>query len=141
MGCSSEVRIRYGECDMQRVVFNPNYWVYCDDAVDRWIRRALAVETGSREQDLDFASLNFDFMVKSCTGTWNSPVRYGDKLVLTSWPSRWGNTSFDVRVDMCVESQVAFEATLVYVSVDPVSHLPIAIPDVVKRALEIDLHL
>ena len=26
------IRIRYGECDMQRVVFNANYLAYCDDA-------------------------------------------------------------------------------------------------------------
>ena len=36
------LRVRYGECDMQRVVFNANYFVYVDDAVDTWTRHALA---------------------------------------------------------------------------------------------------
>jgi acyl-CoA thioesterase FadM len=26
------IRVRYGECDMQRVVFNAHYFAYCDDA-------------------------------------------------------------------------------------------------------------
>ena len=33
------VRIRYGECDMQKVVFNANYLAYIDDATDTWFRR------------------------------------------------------------------------------------------------------
>ena len=33
-----EVRIRYGEVDMQRVVFNAHYLAYCDDAADIWFR-------------------------------------------------------------------------------------------------------
>src|SRR5688500_1093405 len=36
-----EVRVRYGECDMQRVVFNAHYMAYCDDAVDTWFRAFL----------------------------------------------------------------------------------------------------
>jgi acyl-CoA thioesterase FadM len=28
--------VRYGEVDMQRVVFNAHYLAYCDDAVERW---------------------------------------------------------------------------------------------------------
>ena len=35
------VRIRYGECDMQKVVFNANYLAYIDDATDTWMRTAL----------------------------------------------------------------------------------------------------
>ncbi|MFM7093508.1 MAG: acyl-CoA thioesterase, partial [Actinomycetota bacterium] len=32
------IRIRYGECDMQKVVFNAHYLAYCDDAADCWMR-------------------------------------------------------------------------------------------------------
>ena len=30
------IRVRYGEVDMQRVVFNSHYLAYCDDAVESW---------------------------------------------------------------------------------------------------------
>ena len=32
------LRVRYGECDMQQVVFNANYLAYIDDAIDTWMR-------------------------------------------------------------------------------------------------------
>ncbi|MBV9933801.1 MAG: hypothetical protein JO367_05815, partial [Actinobacteria bacterium] len=31
------IRVRYGEVDMQRVVFNSHYLAYCDDAVEHWL--------------------------------------------------------------------------------------------------------
>ena len=38
MGFQHTVRVRYGEVDMQRVVFNAHYLAYCDDAADLWFR-------------------------------------------------------------------------------------------------------
>src|SRR4029079_4289984 len=52
------VRVRYGECDMQSVVFNAHYLPYCDDAIDTWFRSVLAADGGMEH-------LGFDFMVKS----------------------------------------------------------------------------
>jgi len=48
------VRIRYGECDMQKVVFNANYLAYIDDATDTWKRQVLG----------SFEATGFDFMVR-----------------------------------------------------------------------------
>ena len=48
------IRVRYGECDMQRVVFNAHYMAYCDDAVDTWFRAELAPD------GLGFEALGFD---------------------------------------------------------------------------------
>jgi YbgC/YbaW family acyl-CoA thioester hydrolase len=46
MGLHHEIRVRYGEVDMQRVVFNANYLAYCDDAADLWFRKlGAALET------------------------------------------------------------------------------------------------
>lgn len=133
------VRIRYGECDMQRVVFNANYWAYCDDAVDVWVRTALAAETGATLATVDLVSIGFDFMLKSCSGTWHKGAVFGDTPVLGCSVSRWGNTSFDVAITMTVEETPCFDAVIVYVSVDPVTHRPSPIPDIVRRALARDL--
>ena len=41
------LRIRYGECDMQGVVFNANYMAYVDDAVDTWVRERSVTSRSS----------------------------------------------------------------------------------------------
>ena len=71
MGFRHVVRVRYGECDMQKVVFNANYLAYIDDAVDTWFRTVFAPE-GS------FEELGFDFMVKRIELEWQSPARFGE---------------------------------------------------------------
>jgi acyl-CoA thioester hydrolase len=119
------VRIRYGECDMQKVVFNANYLAYIDDATDTWFREALG----------GFESTGFDFMVKKVTVEWQSAARFGDVLELEAAVTRWGTTSFDVGVVGRVAQRPVLEATLVYVSTLPGSLTPRAVPSEVRAAL------
>ncbi len=119
------IRVRYGECDMQRVVFNANYLAYIDDAVDTWVRASLG----------HFEDLGFDFMVKKCTIEWQSGAEFGDTIDLAVGVSRWGNTSFDVAVTGTVGERPVFTATLVYVSTTPGSATPTPVPDSVRAAL------
>lgn len=130
------VRVRYGECDMQKVVFNANYWVYCDDAIDHWVRKALAVEMGRGEELVEITDIEFDFMLKSTRGTWHKAVTFGETVDLHCSVSRWGNSSFDVTIDMRVDGESRFEAVITYVSVGVRSRESATVPDVVRRALE-----
>ena len=101
------VRIRYGECDMQRVVFNAHYLAYCDDAADWWFRSLGALlEAGE-----------WDVMVKKATITWDGAAKVHDDLAIAVSVSRWGNRSFDVRFDGTVEGAPVFTADLTYVAV------------------------
>jgi acyl-CoA thioesterase FadM len=50
-------RVRYGDCDMQRVVWNPNYFGFCDDAVDVWVRDALAKELAATDDPSSLHSI------------------------------------------------------------------------------------
>lgn len=129
------IRVRYGECDMQKVVFNAHYWAYCDDAVDCWIRSALAEATGRSGESIEITDIGFDFMLKSCTGTWHEAVLFGDPVDLECSVSRWGRSSFDVRIDMKVRGESRFEASIVYVSVGVDTRSPVEIPAVVRAAL------
>ena len=129
------VRVRYGECDMQRVVFNANYFVYCDDAVDTWTRFALADELKKAGTSTDLHAVGFDFMLKTTQLTWHSPVKFGDTLDMKCEVSRWGRSSFDVVIKGSVRGELRFDATIVYVSVDPVTQMPTPIPDIVKKSL------
>jgi len=128
-------RVRYGDCDMQRVVWNPNYFAFCDDAVDVWVRSALQNELDKTDDPSTLHSIGFDFMLKKTTGTWTAPVKFGDVFDMECSIQRWGTTSFDVRVDGTVNGESRFVGEFVYVSIDPESQRPVAIPEIVKNAL------
>jgi len=136
MSYTHSLRVRYGECDMQKVVFNANFWVYCDDAIDFWVRGALAIEMKSDQEFVDIAAINFDFMLKKAVGTWVKGVEYGDTVDMVCSVSRWGNTSFDVAIDMQVKGETRFEAVITYVSVGLQSRVSEPVPEIVRRALD-----
>jgi acyl-CoA thioester hydrolase len=125
MTYSHRIRVRYGECDMQSVVFNANYLAYIDDATDSWFRKALG----------NFEELGFDFMLKKITLEWQTPARFAEDLVLAVRVSRWGNTSFDVEVIATVGERPVLTATAVYVSTTPGSPDPTPVPAAVRDAL------
>lgn len=131
-----QTRVRYHECDMQHVVFNANYWMYADDSVAQWIRAAIAAETGTTPGEVDLAATGFDFMLKTATGTWHAPARYGDVIDAECSVSRWGNTSFDVTVSMTVSGTAVFDCAITYVSTTPGAPTPVPVPDHVRRALD-----
>ena len=118
------VTVRYGECDMQGVVFNAHYLAYADDAVAHWFR--------SRSISFDL----FDFMVKKATLTWSGGSTFGDVIDLDCSVSRWGRSSFDVVVRGTVGGTERVEIVLVYESVTPGTHTPCLIPDHARTALE-----
>jgi acyl-CoA thioester hydrolase len=118
------VRIRYGEVDMQRVVFNAHYLAYCDDAADLWFRSLGAgLEAGA-----------WDVMVKRATITWDGAARVHDDLAIALSVSRWGNSSFDVRFDGTVEGAPVFTADLTYVAVITGTTETVAVPDEFRAA-------
>lgn len=135
MSYTHRIRVRYGECDMQRVVFNANYFAYCDDAVDSWMRSALLSDSASSGTATDLHALGFDFMLKSAAMTWHAPVRFAEIIDLEAQVSRWGTSSFDVRIEGRVDDDVRFEATITYVGVDPVTQRPAPVPAFVRSAL------
>lgn len=130
-----EFRVRYNECDMQNVVFNANYFIYADDAVAQFVRQGLADELGKDIADVDLIEVGFDFMLKTTTATWHKGAKYTEIIHAACSVSRWGNTSFDVTVDMTVEGEQVFDCVITYVSVTPGAPQPAPVPDLVRRAL------
>jgi acyl-CoA thioester hydrolase len=120
-----EIRIRYGEVDMQRHVFNAHYLAYIDDALDRWLRTVL---------DPEYESV-FDIVVKRADLTWSGGAGFGDTLAIDVAVRRWGRTSFDVGFEGSVGERPIFDATLTYISVDPGTTTPTPVPERVRAAL------
>jgi acyl-CoA thioester hydrolase len=124
------IRVRYGECDMQRVVFNAHYFAYCDDAVDTWFRSVLAPDGSG------FEAIGFDFMLKKAELVWHAPLVFGETAELSCAVSRWGNTSFDVAISGTAEGSPRFDATITYVSTIPHRNVPQPVPEQVRALLE-----
>jgi len=125
MAFRHDIRIRYGEVDMQRVVFNAHYFAYVDDCVDSWLRSI----------DAQFEKLGWDIMVKKASIEWTGSAGMGEVLTLVPRVSRWGRTSFDVTIEGVVGERPVFEATVVYVGVDTGTTDPAPVPDEIRAAL------
>ena len=122
-----EVRVRYGDCDMQQVVFNAHYLAYSDDAVMCWFTSRLAARMHE-----------FDCMLKSVNIIWHRPLRLGDIATLDCVVTRWGNSSFDVLIRGHVAGEPSFDTAIVYVSTTPGAPKPIPVPEWVRSALRVD---
>ncbi len=118
------VRIRYGECDMQKVVFNAHYLAYCDDAADLWFRAI----------DVDLERGGWDVMVKQVVITWTGAARLHDELAIEILVSRWGTTSFDVRFAGTVAEAEVFAADITYVAVRTGTTETMRVPDAFRAA-------
>jgi acyl-CoA thioester hydrolase len=119
------LRVRYGEVDMQRVVFNAHYLAYCDDAMESWVRRV-----GVR-----VAADGWDFMLKKATIEWDGAAGVHDELAIDVEVSRWGTTSFDVGFRGRVGERPVFTATVTYVGVVTGTRDKAAPPPVVRELL------
>ncbi|MGZ0230603.1 MAG: acyl-CoA thioesterase [Acidimicrobiales bacterium] len=125
VGYRYEYRVRYVDCDMQKVVYNAHYLTFVDDAMDCWLRSEFG----------DFESVGLDFMLKTATVTWHGSARRGDTVAIECSATRWGNTSFDVSFKGLVGSDHIFDSLVTYVSVDPVDHNKTPVPDALKSFL------
>lgn len=123
-----ELRIRYGEVDMQGVVFNAHYLAYADDAMTAWMRDAGFAYPN---EDLDF-----DFMVVRAEVDWQGSATFDALLEVEVDVERWGTRSFTVRHVMHVGDDPVATVRLVYVAVRLGTKDTVAVPDGFRVALD-----
>jgi acyl-CoA thioester hydrolase len=122
---SCDFEIRYGEVDLQGVVFNAHYLAYVDHCIDRWLR-SLDVLT---------ADGDWDIMVKKASVEWHDAAGLGEVLTLVPRVTRWGNTSFDVTVEGSVGERPVFSAEVLYVGVKMGTREPAPPPVHIRAAM------
>jgi acyl-CoA thioester hydrolase len=124
------LRVRYGECDAQKVVFNARYGDYVDISTSEFFR-AL----GFGEQ---LASGEVDFQLVKQTFEWKAPARFDQVLEISVFTQRLGNTSFTVSSIMRIagDEHVIATAETVYVLVEPHKLVKMTIPDSLRAAME-----
>ena len=124
------LRVRYGECDAQKVVFNARYGDYIDLAVTEFFK-ALGYREALLAGELDYQ------LVKQ-TIEWKAPARFDQVLDVSVQTRHLGNTSFTLACEFRIAGQEAMIATAetVYVLVDAKTLAKTPLPADLRAALE-----
>lgn len=124
------LRVRYGECDAQKVVFNARYGEYADLATTEFLR-ALGFGEALINGDLDYQ------LVKQ-TVEWKASARFDQVLELSVSPVRLGNTSFTLRIDFRIapDERIIATAETVYVAVNAQTLEKMPLSEGFRTALE-----
>jgi acyl-CoA thioester hydrolase len=124
------LRVRYAECDAQKVVFNARYGDYTDLAVTEFFR-ALGFGTALIQGDIDYQ------LVRQ-TLEWKRPARFDQVLEISVATTRLGNTSFTLQCEFRIagEAIVTTVAETVYVLVEAKTLEKRPLPHELRSALE-----
>jgi acyl-CoA thioester hydrolase len=106
-----ELRVRYGECDPQGIVFNANYLLYFDVAFTELWREAIGPWSLMVERGVDA-------VVAEANARFRAPARYDDVLQLRARIVRLGKTSLTTEIDVVRDDEVLVEGRLRHVFVD-----------------------
>jgi acyl-CoA thioester hydrolase len=123
------LRVRYSECDAQKVVFNSRYAEYVDVAINEFFR-AIGVLPAFLEGRLDFQ------LVKQ-TVEWKAPARFDQVLELSVAAIGLGITSFTIGTTFRIagDEPPIFTVETVYLLVDGRTLTKVALPDSLRAAL------
>lgn len=124
------LRVRYGECDAQKVVFNARYGDYVDLATIEFLR-AL----GFRDVMITGP---LDYQVVKQTVEWKGSARFDQVLETTVRAMHLGNTSFTLGTEFKIAGEGAPVAIVetVYVLVDAKTLVKTPLPADLRAALE-----
>jgi acyl-CoA thioester hydrolase len=125
---SHELRVRYGECDAQGIVFNAHYLSYADVVLTEIWRAAF----GSYEALL---AHHVDTVVAESNLRFRSSARFDDLLRIEGGFDGLGTTSTVLRLWYLRDDQLLAEADLRYVFVDTEGFAKTPIPDEVREGL------
>jgi acyl-CoA thioester hydrolase len=122
------LRVRYGECDPQGIVFNANYLLYFDVAFTELWRAAVGPWQ-------EMVQRGVDAVVAEAGLRFRAPARYDDVLALEASVVDLGRTSLTTQIDVVRDGQTLVEGRLRHVFVDAQSWDKTAIPDWVREGL------
>jgi acyl-CoA thioester hydrolase len=123
------LRVRYGECDQQGVVFNAHYFAYFDHVLTEVWRDVVMpydqmVDTG------------VDLVVAHAQAAFKAPARFEDELDLVWRVTRLGNTAMTTRIDIQRDGETLVEGEMVHVYIDTGTNSSRPIPDDIRAKLE-----
>ncbi len=101
---SHPLRVRWGECDAQGIVFNVNYFLYFDVAMTEWMR-ALGFDAGNQ----------VDFFTVHAEADYRAPAKFDDMLEVKARCVRLGTKSMTIRTAIYRSDELLAEGLLTYV--------------------------
>ena len=123
------LRVRYGECDPQGVVFNANYVMYFDVALTELWREAIGDYTTMVEGGTDM-------VVAEARARYLAAAAFDDELEIEVVVMHLGTTSMTTALTVRRDATVVVEGEMRHVFVDPGTKVKKAIPDDIRGALE-----
>ena len=125
------LRVRYSECDAQKVVFNAKYAEFVDIAATEFTRAIWG------HYD-DILAMGVDSQVVNLNISWKTPSTFDDVLAIEVKAGKIGNSSYTLLFDItnyATGVEIA-KAEIVYVMVNATEYRKMAIPDDLKQKLE-----
>ena len=127
-GFVHRLRVRFGECDPQGVVFNANYLLYFDVAFTELWRERVGGYAAMIERGVDV------MLVQSNVG-YKRPAEADDEIDVRLGVVKLGTTSMALGATVEREGELLVEGELHYVFVDAATHVKTEIPADVRAAL------
>src|SRR5471030_491602 len=130
--CSHQLRVRWSEVDMQKIVFNGNYLNYIDVAIaEYWRAIGLPYPQGYVDR---YAN---DVYLRKASVEYLGSARYDDLLDVLVRVARLGRTSmtFDFEIWGAAAEPAdkpLIAAELVYVNADPATMTAVPLPEAVR---------
>jgi acyl-CoA thioester hydrolase len=117
------LRVRYGECDQQGVVYNARYGDFVDLASTEFLRASFA--------PINCFDGSFEFQVVKMLVEWTSPARFDDTLAIDVTLKKLGTTSYTLGFALrrAGEADTIVTAETVNVYVDPNSWSKAPLPE------------
>jgi acyl-CoA thioester hydrolase len=124
------LRVRYGECDPQGVVFNAHYLAFFDVALTEMWRAALP--GGYREM----RDLGVDLVVAEAVCRYRAAAGFDDELAIAMTVAHLGTTSMRTEIAITRAAEPVVDGELRHVFIDLETREKIAIPNAVRAGLE-----
>jgi acyl-CoA thioester hydrolase len=122
------LRVRWSEVDMQRVVFNPQYFVYFDVAVAEYWRAMAARRAEIHDHYLRLYSVK-------ATAEFHASAHYDEELEVCSRVARIGRSSLAFAFGIWRDDKRLVSGELVYVYADPETQRSAPLPEALRGAI------
>jgi acyl-CoA thioester hydrolase len=124
-----ELRVRYGECDPQGIVFNANYLLYFDVAFTELWRAAVGPWQ-------EMVAMGVDAVVAEASLNFRSPARFDDQLELQARVAQLGRSAITTEIDVMRGEELLVAGRLRHVCVSTETWRKTDVPDWVRTGLQ-----
>ena len=124
-----ELRVRYGECDPQGIVYNANYLAFGDIAFTELWRAGVGPW-------MEMTDRGYDAVVADARLGFKAPARFDDELGIVLRIVRLGRASIHTEARIERGEELLLEADLRHVVVSTETWRSVEMPDWIRSGLE-----